>query len=113
MEWDLWNERIEQIPAASVDQAGPLPVFLEREWRVLEWQNFLKNPLLPTLRAIEPPACARARVVFWARWPLALIALLAVLTRGARTERRRQHSPPRASLSDREPSSSAASQALR
>jgi hypothetical protein len=89
MEWDLWSEQLEQIPAASVDQAGPLPTFLERDWRVLEWRNFLKNPLLPTLRVLEPPPGALERTLLWARWLLALVALLAVLRaareRGAAT----------------------------
>ena len=89
MEWDLWSEQLEQIPAASVDQAGPLPTFLERDWRVLEWRNFLKNPRLPTLRVLEPPPGALERKLLWARWLLAFVALLAVLRatreRGAAT----------------------------
>jgi hypothetical protein len=43
MDWDLWDERIQRIPVSAVDQAGPLPSFLEPEWRLLEWTNFLKN----------------------------------------------------------------------
>jgi len=79
MDWDLWSERLGQIPAASVDQAGPLPAFLDRDGRVLEWRNFLKNPRLPTLRVLEPPPGALARTLLWGRWLLALVALLAVL----------------------------------
>ena len=29
MEWDLFNERIQMVPAAATDQAGPFPQFLE------------------------------------------------------------------------------------
>jgi hypothetical protein len=86
MEWDLWDERLEQIPVASVDQAGPLPSFLESDWRVLEWRNFLQNPELPTLRVLERPPGAASRALLWSRWVLALLAALAVV-RAARDRR--------------------------
>jgi hypothetical protein len=78
MDWDLWNERIQRVPVASVDQAGPLPATLEPGWRVLEWQNFLKNPQLPTLRVLESPPSWLARWLWSLRW-LLLAAALAVL----------------------------------
>ena len=83
MDWDLWNERIQQIPAASVDQAGPLPVFLEPDYRVLEWRNFLKNPVLPTLRVLAPPPSTLARSTLYARWLFLALGALA-LARWAR-----------------------------
>ena len=56
MEWDLWDERIQQIPVSAVDQAGPLPGLLDPEWNQLRWENFLKNPDIPEILVIEPPA---------------------------------------------------------
>jgi len=87
MDWDLWSERIQQVPGASVDQAGPLPVILEPDYRVLEWQNFLKNPELPTLVELVPPPGALVRAAGWLRWPLLALALFAVAwaRRGPRT----------------------------
>jgi hypothetical protein len=70
MDWDLWNERIQRVPVAAVDQAGGLPSTLEPDWRVLEWKNFLKNPELPTLELLAPPPHP------WARWMLKLRWLL-------------------------------------
>ena len=55
MDWDLWDERIQRIPVSAVDQAGPLPSYLEPDWRLLEWTNYLKNPVLPTLAVVEAP----------------------------------------------------------
>ena len=55
MEWTLWNDRMVNVSAATVDQAGPFPVLLQRDWRTLEWKNFLKNPVLPTLVDIGLP----------------------------------------------------------
>jgi hypothetical protein len=55
MEWDLWDERISSVPVSAVDQAGPLPTTLQPDWRELVWENFLKNPIVPTLAVVEPP----------------------------------------------------------
>ncbi len=87
LDWDLWPERAERIPAATVDQAGSLPIYLERDWRVLEWQNFLQRPVLPTLRAIERPASAVERVAGGAAW-LLLLAAAGLAALGAVRRRR-------------------------
>ena len=76
MEWDLWDDRVQSIPVSAVDQAGPLPSFLDVEWRELRWTNYLKYPVIPTLAAVESPAPAWQE--FLARlFPLALLFSLA------------------------------------
>jgi hypothetical protein len=93
MEWDLWSERIQQIPAASVDQAGALPVLLEPDWPLLEWQNFLQDPELPTLVELLPPPSPIARTLWTARWVLlcvaGLLGLAALRGTGVRSPRAR------------------------
>ena len=86
MQWDLFNEKTPTIPAATVDQAGPLPVILEPDFNILRWENFLKFPELPTLADIERPPTALQSIAGWARWPaLALsIVLLFLLLRTLR-----------------------------
>ncbi|MEH6570143.1 MAG: hypothetical protein V7709_13775 [Halioglobus sp.] len=74
MDWDLWDERIQRIPVSAVDQAGPLPSFLEPNWRQLEWTNYLKNPIVPTLNAVEAP------VESWRQALERLLPLLAILS---------------------------------
>ena len=87
MEWDLWNERMQRVPVSAVDQAGGLPSTLEPDWRVLEWQNFLKQPELPTLTEITLPPGAMTRTLEVARWVmLPILAILAFTT--ARSLRR-------------------------
>ncbi len=76
MDWNLWDERIQRIPVSAVDQAGPLPSFLEPDWRTLEWRNYLKNPEVPTLAVVEPPVQAWRLLVGQL---LPLFALLAVI----------------------------------
>jgi hypothetical protein len=88
MKWDLWDGRLERIPVASVDQAGALPGMLEPDWTVLEWQNFLKHPVLPSLRVLPPPPSALARGLGTLRWAL-LVGTLMLAWRW-RTELRRR-----------------------
>jgi hypothetical protein len=43
MDWDIFTEKMQRVPSASVDQAGPLPTILEPDFRILRWENFLKK----------------------------------------------------------------------
>jgi hypothetical protein len=75
MDWDLWDERVTRVPVSAVDQAGPLPSFLEPDWTQLEWTNFLKNPVVPTLKVIEPPVDGW-KLTLAKAFPVAVILLL-------------------------------------
>jgi hypothetical protein len=75
MDWDLFNDRIRRIPVSAVDQAGPMPSFLEPDDHVLEWRNFLKNPTMPTLTVLSSPPGPAARVAALLRWPALAVAL--------------------------------------
>jgi hypothetical protein len=80
MTWDLFDERMQLVPAATVDQAGPLPTMLEPDFNILRWENFLRFPQLPTLIDIEAPPGALQRASAWLRWvTLALSILLLVM----------------------------------
>ena len=83
--WDLFTERIERIPAAATDEAGPLRFFLTPDDNVLTWKNFLKDPTIPTMATIAPPPSLLARVAGWLGPLLAvLLVLVAVVqTRSA------------------------------
>ncbi|MEP4147035.1 MAG: hypothetical protein ABJL54_07415 [Halioglobus sp.] len=78
MDWDLWNARIQSIPVSAVDQAGPMANFLDPEWRQLEWTNFLKNPIVPTLNVVEAPI-ASWRVILHKLLPLFLALSVATV----------------------------------
>jgi hypothetical protein len=78
VEWDLFDERIQRVSAATVDQAGPLPVLLEPDYNRLTWQNFLKQPEVPTRVELLPPPGPWQRSAVLGRW-LMLGALLSAL----------------------------------
>jgi hypothetical protein len=84
MQWDLFSERVQLVPAASVDQAGSLPTFLEPDYAVLEWQNFLKNPELPTFVDVRPPPSAAQRWLGGSRWALLPLCVFVSIALGLR-----------------------------
>jgi hypothetical protein len=56
MQWELFSDRVERIPAAATDEAGSLPYFLSEDDSVLRWENFLTNPTVPGLvPVVDPP----------------------------------------------------------
>ena len=78
MKWDLWTDRVERIPASSVDQAGGLPTYLDRTAPTLEWNNFLTRPELPTLIDPSPPAGTLQRAARPLGWVLLVAAALPI-----------------------------------
>ena len=78
LEWELWSDRIEMLPAIATDEAGGLPSFLTPDDPVLRWQNFLTNPTVPGLVEVQAPR-AGGGLWFGIIAVLAGIALAAVV----------------------------------
>lgn len=89
MEWDIFTEKMRRVPAATVDQAGSLPVTLEAGYQTLRWENFLRFPELPTLAAIERPPTVLQRAAAWGRFVgvAAFILFLGLLLRTYRRDK--------------------------
>ncbi len=73
--WDLFSDKVRQVQAAGVDEAGPLPWVLTPEDNVLHWQNYLTNPTIPSIVAILSPPPAYAKLLT----PVAIASTAAVL----------------------------------
>ena len=71
--WDLFDEKIQKVPGAATDEAGPLRFFLVPDDNVLRWKNFLKNPTIPTLVDLAPPPSLGLRILGWSSWLLAIL----------------------------------------
>jgi len=74
MEWDMFNERVQIVPGSAVDQAGPMPIYLEPDAAILEWQNFLKNPELPTLVDLTVPPSDAQRMAAYLQWIMLVLS---------------------------------------
>jgi hypothetical protein len=53
--WDLFDEKIKQVPASATDEAGGFPWTLTPADPTLTWTNFLTNPTIPAMRAVPAP----------------------------------------------------------
>jgi hypothetical protein len=74
VDWELFTDQIQQVPATATDPAGPLPTFLTPDDNVHTWTNFLKNYQLPTLQEV-----AIAGSLGQLRIPLASLLCLTLL----------------------------------
>ncbi len=52
VDWQLFTDQIQQVPATATDPAGPLPSFVSPDDNVLTWTNFLKTYQMPTVRQV-------------------------------------------------------------
>ncbi len=50
--WDLFDEKNQQIPATTTDPAGPFASFVTPGNPVIRWTNFLNNFELPTVQQV-------------------------------------------------------------
>ncbi len=53
VDWELFTDQIQQVPATATDPAGPLPTFLTPDNPVHTWTNYLKDYELPTVQKTE------------------------------------------------------------
>jgi hypothetical protein len=53
VDWELFTDQIQRVPATSTDPAGPLPTYLTPEDHVHTWTNYLKHFELPTVHRTE------------------------------------------------------------
>ncbi|NNJ97948.1 MAG: hypothetical protein HKP12_12410 [Gammaproteobacteria bacterium] len=52
VDWELFTEQVQKVPATATDPAGPLPTFLTPDDNVHSWTNFLKNYTPPTVAQV-------------------------------------------------------------
>jgi len=52
VDWELFTDQVQQVPATATDPAGPLPTFLTPDDNVHTWTNYLKNYTPPTVALV-------------------------------------------------------------
>ncbi len=72
--WNLFSPKMQVVRAAATDEAGPMPYKLRPDDNVLVWKNFLKNPTIPTIKAVPPPVTSKL-----VRIPVGTILCLIIL----------------------------------
>ena len=77
VEWELFNARIDRVPTSTIDPAGPFVSFVDVESPTIEWQNFLRTYVEPTVTPVTIGAGNTVTIPITSL-VLALGALLAV-----------------------------------
>jgi hypothetical protein len=79
VDWELFTEQVERVPATATDPAGPLPTFLTPDDNVHTWTNFLKNYQLPTVQSVAVTGSLGEMRIPWVSALCALLALPLIL----------------------------------
>jgi hypothetical protein len=82
VKWNHFIERVDRIPAAATDEAGPLRFFLIPDDNILWWKNFLKNPTMPTLVEVQAPPSSGLRGVVVLSWIALAVMVFFVIKNG-------------------------------
>jgi hypothetical protein len=76
VDWELFTDQIQRVPATAIDPAGPFKSFADSDDRLIEWRNYLKDYREPTIEAVPLGADRKFRL------PV-LALLLSLLSIGA------------------------------
>ncbi|MEH6579479.1 MAG: hypothetical protein V7731_20625 [Amphritea sp.] len=76
MEWQLFTDRINRVPATAIDPAGPLATYLMSDDNLHTWTNYLKNYTLPTVAQVRVAEAG-------SRWQIPIISLVLLVVLAA------------------------------
>jgi hypothetical protein len=79
VDWDLFTDQVQQVPATATDPAGPLPTFLSPDDNVHIWTNFLKNYQLPTVREVQVAGSLGEIQIPWVSLACGFLLLVAIM----------------------------------
>jgi hypothetical protein len=86
VDWELFTDQVQQVPATATDPAGPLLTYVTPDDKVHTWTNYLKNYVIPTVRRVDV-----ADTLGEYRIPVAtVVCLLAIVPLGLVVGRRRR-----------------------
>jgi hypothetical protein len=74
VDWELFTDQIERVPATATDPAGPFQTYVTPDDPVHTWTNFLKNYQMPTVQGVAVRGSLGEMTV-----PLGSIAALVLL----------------------------------
>jgi hypothetical protein len=79
VDWELFTDQIQQVPATATDPAGPLPTYLTPNDNVHTWTNYLKNYRLPTVQTVAVAGSLGELSIPWISAICGLLALPVIL----------------------------------
>ncbi len=79
VDWELFPDEVERIPASATDPAGALPTFLTPGDNIHVWNNYLKNYQLPTVETVAVAGSLGKLRIPWLSIICAVLALAAMI----------------------------------
>ena len=81
LDWDMFDERINRVPASATDEAGPMPYYLMPDDSQLHWVNYLKRSSITGELEVQAPVSRLAISIVFAAASLFAIVLALVAWR--------------------------------
>ncbi len=78
VDWDLFTDQVQRVPAMATDPAGPLPTYLTPDDNVHTWTNFLKKYQPPTVRTVAVAGSLGEIRIPWVSLICVLLALSSI-----------------------------------
>lgn len=79
VDWDLFTDQVQRVPATATDPAGPLPTFLTPDDNVHTWTNYLKQFRMPTVQTVAVEGWLGEIEIPWLSLICGLLALMVLL----------------------------------
>jgi len=85
LSWELFPDRVDQIPAVVTDAAGARRFVITRDDNVLAWKQKGRTSAPPAPMVLRSPPSEFMKVVMWASWLALAVAAVVLLRSGAKT----------------------------
>ena len=79
VDWELFTDQVDRVPATATDPAGPMPTYLTPDDNVHTWTNFLKNYQMPTVQTVAVGGSLGEMRIPWLSVVCGLLALPVIL----------------------------------
>ena len=79
VDWELFTDQVDRVPATATDPVGPLPTYLTPDNNVHIWTNALKSYRLPTVNTVTVAGSLDELRIPWISVACGLLALPVIL----------------------------------
>jgi len=81
IDWDMFSDKISEVPNVATDPAGPMPYTLKTDDNVITWINYLKKYKLPTISDVRVSKLT-LNIILYSGIFLAVLGLLLLFFKG-------------------------------
>jgi len=78
VDWNMFTDQVQQVPATATDPAGPLSTYLTPDDNIHQWTNYLKNYRLPTVQTVQVEGSIGDIRIPWLTLACAVLLLLVI-----------------------------------